>query len=101
DIDIVYTGLRPGEKLYEELEVAGENIAKTRHPKIFIGRLPAFASDRLTEGLKRLASLGRQGQDAEIRSFLAEFLDEANLLHERPRAAILPFPGRAATRGRS
>jgi FlaA1/EpsC-like NDP-sugar epimerase len=36
DIDIAYTGLRPGEKLYEELFVAGESYRRTQHQKIFI-----------------------------------------------------------------
>jgi FlaA1/EpsC-like NDP-sugar epimerase len=34
DIEIQFTGLRPGEKLYEELSHTGENIAPTSHPKI-------------------------------------------------------------------
>ncbi len=38
DVHIEYTGLRPGEKLYEELYVSGKNPALTRHPKIFTGR---------------------------------------------------------------
>ncbi|WP_028457952.1 nucleoside-diphosphate sugar epimerase/dehydratase [Chloroflexus sp. Y-396-1] len=38
DIDIVFTGLRPGEKLYEELFVEGEEYERTDHAKIFIAR---------------------------------------------------------------
>ncbi len=38
DIEIEYTGLRPGEKLYEELLMAEEGLAKTAHKKIFIGK---------------------------------------------------------------
>jgi len=34
DIEIVFTGLRPGEKLFEELLIAGEGIKPTRHSKI-------------------------------------------------------------------
>ncbi|MEN0068293.1 MAG: nucleoside-diphosphate sugar epimerase/dehydratase [Myxococcota bacterium] len=37
DVEIVYTGVRPGEKLFEELAIDGENATKTRHPKIYIG----------------------------------------------------------------
>ncbi len=38
DIKIEYTGLRPGEKLYEELLMAEEGLEKTAHKKIFIGK---------------------------------------------------------------
>ena len=38
DIKIKFTGLRPGEKLYEEILVKGENILPTRHNKIFIAK---------------------------------------------------------------
>ncbi|MBN1124864.1 MAG: polysaccharide biosynthesis protein [Sedimentisphaerales bacterium] len=36
DIEIVYTGMRPGEKLFEELSIEGEDMVPTRHPKIGI-----------------------------------------------------------------
>jgi FlaA1/EpsC-like NDP-sugar epimerase len=48
DIKIVFTGLRPGEKLYEELFVDGENYEKTVHEKIFIAR---NSSDLVVENL--------------------------------------------------
>jgi len=38
DIKIEYTGLRPGEKLYEELLMAEEGLQETKHEKIFIGK---------------------------------------------------------------
>jgi len=38
DIDIQYTGIRPGEKLYEELLTNEEGISATKHDRIFIGR---------------------------------------------------------------
>ncbi|MCK4838728.1 MAG: polysaccharide biosynthesis protein, partial [Desulfobulbaceae bacterium] len=36
DIDIVYTGLRPGEKLFEEIFHERENLQETKHPKLFL-----------------------------------------------------------------
>lgn len=50
DIEIVYTGIRPGEKLFEELSTADEHAQRTTHPKIFIRKglppvLPTFPAD--------------------------------------------------------
>lgn len=101
DIDIVYTGLRPGEKLFEELEVSGESISKTRHPKIFIGRLASVPSDQLADGLKHLSGLCRAGREGEIRACLGVLLSEANLMDGAPVADVLHFPGRTAFRARS
>ena len=56
DIDIVFTGLRPGEKLYEELLMDEEGIQKTSHGSIFIGK-PTAPPPALEEILK-------QGEDA-------------------------------------
>ena len=79
EMDIVFTGLRPGEKLYEELELFGEEIAKTRHPKIFIGRLAAYSSEDVERALARLAELASHRQGDAIRQFLNSFLPEAKL----------------------
>jgi len=46
-IDIVYVGLRPGEKLYEELLLAGEGIAKTENEKIFIAQPEVVSAEKL------------------------------------------------------
>ena len=48
DIEIVYTGIRPGEKLYEELFVPGELYQPTHHQKVFIA---ANASSRIPDAL--------------------------------------------------
>lgn len=54
DIEIQITGLRPGEKLYEELLMAEEGLTKTAHNKIFVGR-PSFTELHILE--KKLESL--------------------------------------------
>jgi FlaA1/EpsC-like NDP-sugar epimerase len=63
DIDIVYSGMRPGEKLYEELFVAGEQYTPTAHPRIFCtGHGPAGVPPDLEEALGALA-VGAQRED--------------------------------------
>lgn len=86
DIDIVVTGIRPGEKLCEELEITEEGMSKTRHPKIFIGKLTAYPEDKMLESLSRLASLVRDGREEEVRRYLGEFLPESGL------ACAVPTP---------
>jgi FlaA1/EpsC-like NDP-sugar epimerase len=54
DIEIIYTGLRPGEKLFEELVLNDENAVKTRHSKIFISRLAGVDYNYLTAKLQEL-----------------------------------------------
>ncbi|BBC27195.1 polysaccharide biosynthesis protein [Pseudanabaena sp. ABRG5-3] len=60
DIDIVYTGLRPGEKLFEELFIPGEKYERTEHEKI---RVVWNASDRLPQHLD--ATLAKLAEAAE------------------------------------
>jgi FlaA1/EpsC-like NDP-sugar epimerase len=79
DMEIVFTGLRPGEKLFEELSTTGEDMAKTRHPKIFIGKLESYAPERVRFALWRLAKLAREADPEAIRRFLNDFLSEAQL----------------------
>lgn len=54
DIEIKITGLRPGEKLYEELLMSEEGLKKTAHSKIFIGRPGTLTLEELKEKLDRL-----------------------------------------------
>ena len=79
DIDIVITGIRPGEKLFEELDTAGEQVSKTRHPKIFIGKIAAYTEEQVRQALERLAALAQDGHEAELRQYLNELLPEAAL----------------------
>ena len=55
DIDIVYSGLRPGEKLYEELLMEEEGLKKTAHSKIFVGQPIEITHDELQEKLDILS----------------------------------------------
>ncbi len=57
DIDIKIIGLRPGEKLYEELLSATDNVIKTYHPKIMIAKVKNTSHTVLLEELSTLSNL--------------------------------------------
>ena len=79
DIDIVFTGMRPGEKLFEELNTEGENITKTKHPKIFIGTVNTYDDRIVVAALERFKGLAMLGREKELRAFFNEFLPEARV----------------------
>ena len=79
DIDIVVTGVRPGEKLFEELAVTEEQITKTLHPKIYIGNIATYSEEKVAEAIGRLGECARLGDEQRIREFMADFLPEALL----------------------
>ncbi len=82
DIQIVYTGLRPGEKLHEELITQGEGIVATAHEKIMVLRRdgaggPEVAADRTVRAqIDRLIQAGDTFQAEQIRSVLKEIVPE-------------------------
>ncbi len=57
DIPVVYTGLRPGEKLYEELLLSGEGMDKTKNDLIYIGHEIPFDFDLFEEQLDQFRRL--------------------------------------------
>ncbi|MBN1942670.1 MAG: polysaccharide biosynthesis protein [Phycisphaerae bacterium] len=57
DIDIVYTGIRPGEKLFEELRTEGEDIEPTVHPKVLVWAHQPVPWDRVQAMMKKFESL--------------------------------------------
>jgi FlaA1/EpsC-like NDP-sugar epimerase len=79
DIDVVFTGIRPGEKLFEELELTEEQTSRTQHPKIFIGKINAYPQEKMRDALERLTVLSESGSDVGIRNCLNELLPEARL----------------------
>src|SRR5207237_3534410 len=57
DIEIHFSGVRPGEKLFEELSSTEEQVAKTQHPPIFIGRSRVKPWEEISREIEELARL--------------------------------------------
>ena len=75
--EIKYTGLREGEKLYEELITEGEGIVDTHHDKIMVLRGNDFIScDRLHQYLERLADDSRAHDGLAIQETLKAVIPE-------------------------
>jgi FlaA1/EpsC-like NDP-sugar epimerase len=77
DIPIQYIGLRPGEKLHEEL-LLGQNTSPTEHPRILRGHEPYMESAKLVEVLEALSAAVATGNMAEIHATLAAAVEGYN-----------------------
>jgi FlaA1/EpsC-like NDP-sugar epimerase len=91
DIEIVFTGLRPGEKLFEELYAAGENLQPTRHPKILIADRAEGIPVHLLRVLRRLEE-SADGSPERILALLQEAVPEY-----RPQRQAIPLGRRTVT----
>ena len=74
DIPIEIIGLRPGEKLYEELLMDEEGISSTPNSKIFVGRPFAGDFDELTVKLDKLEKAALEGGGARVIELLKEYV---------------------------
>lgn len=71
DIEIKVTGLRPGEKLYEELLMDEEGLEKTKHEKIFIGKPGDFDIKEIELKIDELIKFGEKVSKEELKDKMA------------------------------
>ncbi len=74
DVAIEYTGLRPGEKMYEELFYENENREDTSHKKIFIARYPAQDNELVINKIHALVDINENVTNEMIESMICELV---------------------------
>jgi FlaA1/EpsC-like NDP-sugar epimerase len=87
DIDIVYSGLRPGEKLYEELLNDGENTGNTYHDKIMIAKVRDVAFEEIKDHFNTLVALINQAESemylvAKMKEIVPEFVSNNSVFEK-------------------
>ncbi len=76
DIEVTFTGKRPGEKLFEELSIKGEDMQHTRHPKIGIWNNIPMDRQTLHAGINELLEIAQNQNHSEIISKVKHLVPE-------------------------
>jgi FlaA1/EpsC-like NDP-sugar epimerase len=101
DIAIVYTGLRPGEKLHETLFHADERYRATSHPKILLAEPRAISAVDIEVSLQRLRDASQRYDQEALRVILRDVVPEFQPIGEHgpvshASATVVAFPSRNA-----
>ncbi|MCU0677852.1 MAG: polysaccharide biosynthesis protein [Myxococcota bacterium] len=102
DIEIVFTGNRPGEKLFEELATDAEHADKTAHPKIFIGKLGSSDPSKTRASVEALLTLANGEGEAirrELGALVPEYAPPAPKATATKTRERLPTPPHASPAG--
>jgi len=76
DIKIEFQGIRPGEKLFEELRTTGENVLPTPHQKIFVWQSRQCAMEEIAGALARLEAVTNDQKLEDVQSVLQSVVPE-------------------------
>lgn len=88
DVEIVYTGLRPGEKPFEELFHAREELIETAHPKTLLARSRKVDLSMLEPMLDKLVHAAELNEEVEMRRMVEELVQLADKQPEPPHVPI-------------
>ena len=92
DVEVEFTGLKPGEKLSEDLLLESESYDRTSHPKIVVGRIAPVAGAALDSGLHRLRHAAAEGSARKTREALSAIVPEAQLAEQLEPARLYDQP---------
>jgi FlaA1/EpsC-like NDP-sugar epimerase len=90
DIEVRIVGIRPGEKLHEELFEADESVERTQHVKLLVARRPAIDAGWLAGELDGLESLIGSGARDDVASAVVDLVQRPVRLGGEPAAAARP-----------
>jgi FlaA1/EpsC-like NDP-sugar epimerase len=76
DIAIEFSGIRPGEKMYEDLFADQEQVEKTHHKKIMIGRVQKYSYPEMVQFLEQLRVTRKEGESRNIRELIHSIVPE-------------------------
>ena len=93
DIKITYTGLRAGEKLYEELFYENENRKETEHVKILLANHPEINWQDLENKISELEEAVVNFNDTNISRILAQLVPEGNFIQDK-MDNVIPISGK-------
>ena len=92
DIEIIFTGLRPGEKLYEELLLDDEGILPTHHEKICIASSVAPDRAELQKDLDTLIAAAKRLDLSSVREVLRKIVPEYTPTQHKQKAQVVLHP---------
>jgi FlaA1/EpsC-like NDP-sugar epimerase len=92
DIHIVFTGLRPGEKLYEELLASTEMTLPTHHEKIRIAKVRNYRYEEASRSMEELLEINEHHQNEEVvkkmKMIIPEFLSKNSIYEELDKTGV-------------
>jgi FlaA1/EpsC-like NDP-sugar epimerase len=89
DIDIEYIGLRPGEKLFEELFHEKEQLVKTAHDKVFLSKHRKVDWIKLNQTLEQIAAACEKMEEMKLAKLLDELVPEHRNMVTKPSTPTL------------
>jgi len=99
DIRIEFTGLRPGEKLFEELLNKAEEVIPTHHKKILIAKAMEFNYASLLPGIDTLIELAQVNNDENVVKQIKNLVPEYTTSNPVYEIMEIPIPSRVASGG--